>query len=174
VRGPHPELAEVYTRKFYFNEFLRFTLLIISHYMLWPRDNQTPTYGKSEVFDEAVLTLRASDRKNRGRIGPTVRLLNETEPPIGKEKQKPNRKITKMKSSRSVSAQDVPAKKSAKKATVAKTPATPKNNRIIQERTDRVALRAYFIGEQRRSLGIAGDETSDWVQAEQELSLESK
>jgi hypothetical protein len=59
--------------------------------MLWLRDHQTPTYGKSEVFDEAVLTLRASDRKNRGRIGPTVGLLNETEPPIGKEKQKPNR-----------------------------------------------------------------------------------
>jgi hypothetical protein len=82
-----------------------------------------------------------------------------------------------MKSSRSVPAQEVPAKKTTKKASgapSAKTPATSKNNRIIQEGKDKIALRAYFIGERRRSLGIVGDETSDWVQAEQELSAESK
>ena len=80
-----------------------------------------------------------------------------------------------MKSSRSVPAQDVPAKKTAKKSAArsAKTPTTLKNSRIIQENKDQIALRAYFIGERRRSLGIIGDETSDWVQAEQELSAES-
>jgi hypothetical protein len=35
-------------------------------------------------------------------------------------------------------------------------------------------LRAYFIGERRRSLGIPGDETSDWVAAERELLAELK
>jgi hypothetical protein len=80
-----------------------------------------------------------------------------------------------MKSSRSVPTQDVSAKKTRKKtsaAPAAKTPATLKNSRIIQQSKDQIALRAYFIGERRRSLGIVGDETSDWVQAEQELSAE--
>jgi hypothetical protein len=38
--------------------------------------------------------------------------------------------------------------------------------------TEQVALRAYFIGERRRNLGIPGDETSDWVAAEREISEE--
>jgi hypothetical protein len=37
---------------------------------------------------------------------------------------------------------------------------------------EQVQLRAYFIGERRKSLGISGDETSDWVQAEIELKAE--
>ena len=32
-----------------------------------------------------------------------------------------------------------------------------------------VQLRAYFIAQRRRELGLPGDETSDWVQAEREL-----
>jgi hypothetical protein len=44
----------------------------------------------------------------------------------------------------------------------------------LQPDADRVALRAYFIGERRRSLGIPGDPTSDWLQAERELLEESK
>jgi hypothetical protein len=82
-----------------------------------------------------------------------------------------------MKSSRSTSSQAVPAKKNSKKSvTPAATeiPAKPQKNKVIQDSREEVALRAYFIGERRRSLGIAGDETSDWVQAEQELSQESQ
>jgi hypothetical protein len=68
-------------------------------------------------------------------------------------------------------------KKTAKKKTTAvteKMPGNPKMIKIIEDSREQVALRAYFIGERRRSLGIAGDETSDWVQAEQELSEEVK
>ena len=82
-----------------------------------------------------------------------------------------------MKSSRSASSQAFPAKKTSKKAAasaVAEIPAKPQNKKVIQDSREQVALRAYFIGERRRSLGIVGDETSDWVQAEQELSQESK
>jgi hypothetical protein len=82
-----------------------------------------------------------------------------------------------MKSSRSVPSQAVPAKKTTKKtavAAVANTPPKLQTNKVIQDSKEQVALRAYFIGERRRSLGIVGDETSDWVQAEQELSKESK
>jgi len=80
-----------------------------------------------------------------------------------------------MKSSRSASSQAVPAKKTSKKAAasaVVEIPAKPQKNKVIQDSREQVALRAYFIGERRRSLGIAGDETSDWVQAEQELRQE--
>lgn len=37
---------------------------------------------------------------------------------------------------------------------------------------EQIQLRAYFIGERRKSLGIRGDENSDWVQAELELKEE--
>jgi len=43
-----------------------------------------------------------------------------------------------------------------------------------QPSSEQVALRAYFIGERRRTLGIHGDETSDWVAAERELLQEIK
>jgi hypothetical protein len=80
-----------------------------------------------------------------------------------------------MKSSRSVSSQTGAAKKSTRKTPAPeKKSANPEINKVIQESKEEVALRAYFIGERRRSLGIAGDETSDWVQAERELSEELK
>jgi Protein of unknown function (DUF2934) len=43
-----------------------------------------------------------------------------------------------------------------------------------QPSNEQIALRAYFIGERRRNLGIPGDETSDWVEAEREISEELK
>jgi hypothetical protein len=43
-----------------------------------------------------------------------------------------------------------------------------------QPSSEQVALRAYFIAERRRVLGIHGDETSDWVAAERELLEEQK
>ena len=81
-----------------------------------------------------------------------------------------------MKSSRSASSQAVPTKKTSKKAAASAVAGNLANqkNKVIQASKEQVALRAYFIGERRRSLGIAGDETSDWVQAEQELSQEPK
>jgi hypothetical protein len=44
--------------------------------------------------------------------------------------------------------------------------------RIEGPTIEQIQLRAYFIGERRASLGIFGDSTSDWVQAERELSEE--
>jgi hypothetical protein len=50
----------------------------------------------------------------------------------------------------------------------------PQKKVITQPSSEQVALRAYYIGERRRSLGIHGDETSDWVAAERELLAETK
>lgn len=36
-----------------------------------------------------------------------------------------------------------------------------------------VALRAYFIAEKRYKLGIPGDATSDWVEAERQIKAEA-
>jgi hypothetical protein len=38
---------------------------------------------------------------------------------------------------------------------------------------EEIQLRAYFIGERRAALGIFGDPTSDWVQAEREVMEEA-
>jgi hypothetical protein len=35
-----------------------------------------------------------------------------------------------------------------------------------------IALRAYFISEQRRSTGAAGNEQQDWIEAERQLQAE--
>ncbi len=40
--------------------------------------------------------------------------------------------------------------------------------------TNDIALRAYYIAERRRNLGLAGDETGDWVEAERQLSTEAR
>ena len=71
----------------------------------------------------------------------------------------------------------IPAKQSVRpKAASSSTTAKNKSRKktLPQPGNERVALRAYFISERRRNLGIPGDETSDWVQAERELLEELK
>jgi hypothetical protein len=40
--------------------------------------------------------------------------------------------------------------------------------------TDDIALRAYYIAENRRNSGLPGDEHQDWIEAERQLVAESK
>jgi hypothetical protein len=35
--------------------------------------------------------------------------------------------------------------------------------------TEDIAIKAYYLGERRRHLGLPGDPESDWLQAEREL-----
>jgi hypothetical protein len=81
--------------------------------------------------------------------------------------------------SQRTSPSSAPAKKSLSTKTVSSadgsaSPAKGKSKKTLraQPSSEEVALRAYFIGERRRALGIQGDETSDWVAAEQELLKE--
>jgi hypothetical protein len=69
-----------------------------------------------------------------------------------------------------------PAKKIASNSTsnVAAAKSKSQTKAIVQPSSEQVALRAYFIAERRRVLGIHGDETSDWVAAERELLEELK
>ena len=72
-------------------------------------------------------------------------------------------------------AKEIPAVPAAKTPSVQRSTGTGTAKRPVRsgktkEPTyEQVQLRAYFIGERRKSLGIPGDETSDWVQAELEL-----
>ena len=73
---------------------------------------------------------------------------------------------------------EVPAVAEPKKTPVRKSSGTARAKRSVrftetkEPSYEQIQLRAYFIGERRKSLGILGDETSDWVQAERELKEE--
>lgn len=90
----------------------------------------------------------------------------------------------------------VPTVKPArKKAAKSKTAATAKNSGVAQAAASRtvvkavvvtkpgptaasitpadIALRAYFIAEKRQKLGLPGDSTSDWMEAERQLKAEA-
>jgi hypothetical protein len=50
---------------------------------------------------------------------------------------------------------------------------TPKNKVDATVTSEQIQHRAYLIAERRKSLGISGDETGDWAQAERELRAEA-
>jgi hypothetical protein len=66
------------------------------------------------------------------------------------------------------------ARKAAVKAEVPKTTiiASPGLPESVQLAPEVVALRAYFISEQRAALGKPGDSMTDWLEAERQLLSE--
>ena len=62
----------------------------------------------------------------------------------------------------------------AEEKKVASPPATISENITEAPSIEQIQLRAYFISERRMHLGIAGNSTSDWIQAERELKEEAK
>jgi hypothetical protein len=67
-------------------------------------------------------------------------------------------------------AETLSVRKSITGAGTARSPVRPSRTKELTY--EQVQLRAYFIAERRKSLGISGDETSDWVQAELELEAD--
>jgi hypothetical protein len=67
-----------------------------------------------------------------------------------------------------------PRKTSKTKITAAKSAASRTRSIISSPTFEQVQLRAYFISERRRKLGLPGDESHDWLTAEQELREELK
>jgi hypothetical protein len=96
-----------------------------------------------------------------------------------KKVAKEKRSVKKAKTS-ALPATEIPAAPIAVVPAVPKTPAVKPAKRPVssskgpEPTLEQVQLRAYFIGERRKSLGASGDETSDWVQAELELKAELK
>ena len=90
---------------------------------------------------------------------------------VAKEKRSVKRSKTVALPAKEISAAPLAATPSLRRSTgTAKRPAH--SNKAKEPSYEQVQLRAYFIGERRKSLGIPGDETSDWVQAELELKAE--
>jgi hypothetical protein len=65
----------------------------------------------------------------------------------------------------------VPKPKEKKARTPRKTASSETRSRSKRKTptVEQIQLRAYFIAERRKALGLHGDATSDWVQAEREL-----
>ena len=51
---------------------------------------------------------------------------------------------------------------------------TPANSNRPAVSADLVALRAYFISENRRKDGVEGDPLADWLEAERQITSESR
>ena len=87
-----------------------------------------------------------------------------------KNKRVEKRGSRKKKNSISVSAQPEATKKKAKrKPKLIALKGREQRQSEPKPSFEQIQLRAYFISEQRRTQGIAGDEQSDWVRAEREL-----
>ena len=65
-------------------------------------------------------------------------------------------------------------KKASTLKKVAPLPATISETVIEAPSIEQIQLRAYFISERRMRLGIAGNSTADWIQAESELKEEAQ
>lgn len=103
-----------------------------------------------------------------------------------KSTKKPAAKKTATKTAKKPAAKKTPAKKNpapalraARARTATATPARVMSRKrggmseitavIGSVTTEDISLRAYFIGERRRHLGLPGDAESDWLEAEQQL-----
>jgi Protein of unknown function (DUF2934) len=91
---------------------------------------------------------------------------------IKKDRKEMNRPPSRTASSTPISGKKTVQGKTASSSTTAKSRARKKAMEQLNE--EQVALHAYFIAERRRKLGMPGDETSDWVQAERELLSENQ
>jgi hypothetical protein len=88
-----------------------------------------------------------------------------------KRVEKPS--IRKKKDLNSVSAKPAATKKRAKKQPkLTALKRTEQSQGHLKPTFEQIRLRAYFISEQRRNAGIAGDEHGDWLRAENELRSE--
>jgi hypothetical protein len=118
---------------------------------------------EGEDKSKKVAKEKRSVKKTKGAAVPIEKMPVVTEtkkvPAVSEAKQTPV--VTE--------AKQMPARKSLSTGT-AKRSARSKQSK--EPTYEQIQLRAYFIGERRKSLGISGDETSDWVQAERELKEE--
>jgi hypothetical protein len=89
-----------------------------------------------------------------------------------KKKRVEKRAARKKKDTDSSESKASASKKANKRATLTGTKKPEERKSHVAPSYEQVQLRAYFISEQRRNVGIAGDEHGDWVRAERELREE--
>jgi hypothetical protein len=92
---------------------------------------------------------------------------------VAKEKRSVKKSKTVALPAKEIPAAPVAEKPTAPKSSDAETLKRPvRSSKAKEPSYEQVQLRAYFIGERRKGLGVPGNETSDWVQAELELKAE--
>jgi hypothetical protein len=72
-------------------------------------------------------------------------------------------------------AKKAPRRKSSAAQAEALAPTVPKTDTSLHVSfsMEDISVRAYFIGEHRRSLGLGGDSEGDWLEAERQLRSEA-
>jgi hypothetical protein len=120
----------------------------------------------SQVFQFTEFTSRLQSLRRQPRFITRVVTMGART----KNKRVEKRGSRKKKDSISVSAQPEATKKKAKrKPKLIALKGREQSQSQLKPTFEQIQLRAYFISEQRRNQGIAGDEHSDWVRAEREL-----
>jgi hypothetical protein len=123
----------------------------------------------SQVFQFTGFTTGLQSRRQLA--GPAIRVVVMDEKT--KKKSVEKRGVRKKKDLNGVSGRPSATKKKAKKQSKLNALKTTEQNQDHRKPTlEQIRLRAYFISEQRRSAGIAGDAHGDWLRAESELSTE--
>jgi hypothetical protein len=117
--------------------------------------------GKKETTTKPAKRAAKTAAKEPAANRAAPASLEPAESPALIEKPKRNAKAP---APRTASAAPNPAaSRRAGAGTTAKTPSFTQSD---------IALRAYFISEQRRSTGAAGNEQQDWIEAERQLQAE--
>jgi hypothetical protein len=121
-------------------------------------------------MDDKTKKKRVTAQKRAARKAPEVAKTISVEPaaPVTIEpknveaKKVEGKKVEDKKVKRSKKA---PSKSASKKG-------APVNAHRLKPTFEQIQVRAYFISEHRRKLGIPGDEHRDWIMAERELLTE--
>jgi hypothetical protein len=125
---------------------------------------------KKRVEKRAVRKKAQTTELDSAAVAPVVKLTAPAmpaKPPAPASETKKPRKSSKAKSeSKGKSASKAKPEPSAKSESN-----TPKLAAHLPT-FEQVQLRAYFISERRRKLGLPGDESHDWLTAERELKQE--
>ncbi len=100
----------------------------------------------------------------------TIAKISEPAEPAKPTKSTASKPVTKPKSPQKPSAKKAAAPK-VKKVGLSAAPVTAPAAAITAAD---IGLRAYYIAEKRHKLGLPGDATSDWVEAERQLKAEAK
>ncbi len=105
-------------------------------------------------------TAKSAETSVLSAAGNSVEKTTAKPAPKKATKAKPSPKTKEAKPAKATAARTRVKATAVTKSTVSITPAD-------------IALRAYFISEKRQKLGLPGDSTHDWVEAERQLKAEA-
>lgn len=121
-------------------------------------------------MDDKTKKKRVTAQKRAARKTPEVAKTISVEPAAPVTIEPKNIEATKGEGKKVENKKIERSKKATSKSASKK--AAPVNAHRLKPTFEQIQVRAYFISEHRRKLGIPGDEHRDWITAEQELLTE--